>query len=413
MTQSADGPFTFSNHPAMAPARGSPERQPPRPKANPQWIMRNRPTLELPEPDQPPPPPRHFHPDSYRPEPVAPPPALNNVDLIEHAFSTPTSTTPLGPGYASSGTETPLLGLAGFGFVTEKERDEQYADLNRIFDKISMHEQKSRTPDVKSAKKVDKRVSFDVQSPPSPLSATTADNLRRAHTQVEKPSVWETAVDNEDQILENMHIAHDAPTFQDTQEQCTPLGAPDNRSGHSATVPLVDRTFAAARPRSPNTATLPYFTTAYPSSQRAKSPDSYAHQQPGMMPGYGGMSHPMYAQMQPGHQHPPMYQQMPPANFVVSDGQQGYAPPAGYHEAKPHTPTKPMMPLTCFACRGVGHKATQCPTHPRPVVATSSADVIVNCAIHGKPRTSKNMFFNNKLGVWQCFAETECKSMLN
>jgi hypothetical protein len=67
--------------------------------------------------------------------------------------------------------------------------------------------------------------------------------------------------------------------------------------------------------------------------------------------------------------------------------------------------------LTCFACRGVGHKATQCPTHPRPIVPTPSADVIVTCAIHGKPRTSKNMFYNNQVGVWQCFSETACKNL--
>eukprot|EP00008_Paramoeba_atlantica_P006823 CAMPEP_0201483664 /NCGR_PEP_ID=MMETSP0151_2-20130828/7859_1 /ASSEMBLY_ACC=CAM_ASM_000257 /TAXON_ID=200890 /ORGANISM="Paramoeba atlantica, Strain 621/1 / CCAP 1560/9" /LENGTH=459 /DNA_ID=CAMNT_0047866923 /DNA_START=88 /DNA_END=1464 /DNA_ORIENTATION=+ len=56
--------------------------------------------------------------------------------------------------------------------------------------------------------------------------------------------------------------------------------------------------------------------------------------------------------------------------------------------------------LTCFACRGVGHKATQCPHNPRPVVATPDIDVVVTCAIHGKSRTSKNMFFNNRFGVW-------------
>eukprot|EP00760_Papus_ankaliazontas_P017744 PhM_4_TR17377/c3_g1_i1/m.22394 len=67
--------------------------------------------------------------------------------------------------------------------------------------------------------------------------------------------------------------------------------------------------------------------------------------------------------------------------------------------------------ITCFACRGVGHKATQCPAYPRPVVPTSERDVVVLCAIHGKPRTSKNMFFNNSLGVWQCFSETTCKNL--
>ena len=72
---------------------------------------------------------------------------------------------------------------------------------------------------------------------------------------------------------------------------------------------------------------------------------------------------------------------------------------------------QPRAEITCFACRGVGHKATQCPLHPRPVVPSASADVIVTCAIHGKPRTSKNMYYNNQVGVWQCFQETTCKNL--
>eukprot|EP00759_Apiculatamorpha_spiralis_P003623 PhF_6_TR11698/c3_g3_i5/m.19014 len=96
--------------------------------------------------------------------------------------------------------------------------------------------------------------------------------------------------------------------------------------------------------------------------------------------------------------------------------------------------------LTCYACRGVGHKATQCPVYPRnasvtqkpatvipaiipsgPIVAaaqqdqqqqTSSKDeTLIACGIHGKSRTSKNMFFNNQTGVWQCSAHTECKNL--
>ena len=68
--------------------------------------------------------------------------------------------------------------------------------------------------------------------------------------------------------------------------------------------------------------------------------------------------------------------------------------------------------LTCFACRGVGHKATQCPLNPRPVVPTSTTDSIVTCIVHGKPRTSKNMCYNSEKGDWQCFPETACKNLV-
>ena len=67
--------------------------------------------------------------------------------------------------------------------------------------------------------------------------------------------------------------------------------------------------------------------------------------------------------------------------------------------------------LTCFACRGLGHKATKCPHNPRPVMSTPHSDTVVTCAVHGKPRTSKNMFFNNYMGIWHCFQETQCKNV--
>ena len=81
-----------------------------------------------------------------------------------------------------------------------------------------------------------------------------------------------------------------------------------------------------------------------------------------------------------------------------------------------HQPPLPLLPwnpnpaesITCYACRGVGHKAMQCPTHPRPVVPTSSTDTIVTCALHNKRRTSNNMFYNNRIGVWQCFRSSRC-----
>ena len=439
MTSSVDnGPFTFSNHPAMA--QEPTAEAPARPKANPQWMKLNRPTLQLPEPDQAPPP-RHFH---EEPRADSAPPALNNVDLIDHAFSTPTSATPLASGYHSSGTETPLLGLAGFGFVSEKERDEQFADLNRIFDKISLHNEKqeqerlSQTPDGTAKRRLDKKVSFDVQAPPSPLSAKTHDVLRGARAKPrERPSIWESSVDNEEEILQNMRIQHDAGAAGDTEASPVRHSPLEARDVHSATIPSLTSTFAgeAPRPRSPNTATLPYFTTAYPLSSRAQPAEAPMAAMQHMLglspqPKYGHMGHQL-------HSYPPMHDQarkqmlyhqqpmpmagmqqaggMPLPQYMPADGhmQQGYAMHQDYRAAKLQAQAKPMMPLTCFACRGVGHKATQCPTHPRPVVATSSTDVIVTCALHGKPRTSKNMFFNNKLGVWQCFAETECKSMLN
>ena len=69
------------------------------------------------------------------------------------------------------------------------------------------------------------------------------------------------------------------------------------------------------------------------------------------------------------------------------------------------------LPLQCFACHAIGHKATHCPAHPRPILASSTADAIVMCSLHGKPRTSRNMYFNNSTQQWQCFTETKCRSV--
>mmetsp|Transcript_20882 Transcript_20882/g.32573 ORF Transcript_20882/g.32573 Transcript_20882/m.32573 type:complete len:141 (+) Transcript_20882:31-453(+) len=69
--------------------------------------------------------------------------------------------------------------------------------------------------------------------------------------------------------------------------------------------------------------------------------------------------------------------------------------------------------LTCYACGEDGHRARKCPKHPHPFVLSRNEDVLVRCAIHNRPRSSKNMRFDNELSQWTCFPETRCKSVFS
>jgi len=389
-----------------------------RPKANPEWMKQHKPTLELPASDSP-------RPGSSKQQD---PKAMNNVDLIDHAFSTPTSATSLTSGFYSSGSETPLLGLAGLSAFTEREKS--LDSVCSIFDKMALStKQAIQTPPPvlhDRSQGMSRKVSFEVQPMLSPLSAKPYHPNRHLQRDFlpQKTSVWENSLDNEEELIKNVKIQHEQERI--VQQERYVQSEYRTNAAFQKTLPGKS---ALAQPYVPKETTSPsYFAQPGPATLKgqpmqpgpAMSPSfqskSFEQQlialgfaevrrdgQDGMNPA-GHMGHPHPDSLEAMKQHNQQYGDRP----VLTPHSQ-----LARRDKNLQRPTKPAVPLTCFACRGVGHKATQCPTHPRPVVATSSSDVIVNCAIHGKPRTSKNMFFNNDLGVWQCFSETECKSMIN
>ncbi|KNH06672.1 hypothetical protein XU18_2500 [Perkinsela sp. CCAP 1560/4] len=449
-----EGNYTFSNHsdtnsnpskksevPSSAAGPGNENR----PKANPLWMKQNRPTLKLPESDSP----RHSTDQGVGISPGV----MNNVELIDHAFSTPTSATPLNSGYFSSGSErSPLLGLAGMSFFADKDREQmQFEDFRKIFDKISLTKGQDKMsltpPDVRRSRL--KKVSFDMQAIPSPLSAKPYHSYHGGSWdfRTNSSSVWENSLDNEEEIIANVRIQHDrnealmaendhrslSHSVMSAYKLSGKMGVPRPHGGHSphsATVPSVGRSFPPTWNSGPRVVTnqvnpgppmkaqmthgrghsmeeqtnLAMHEAHYAASQE-HGPSPFP-----MIINDSVRENGMPADMVHGHMHLQDGQLNSP---LLGEDRQDYAAHGNYRAPRLRASPKHTMPLTCFACRGVGHKATQCPTHPRPVVATSSTDVIVNCAVHGKPRTSKNMFFNNEMGVWQCFSETECKSMIN